>query len=331
MYIDLLLPQAHMNIYENFQLSEILYYKIGGKARYILKIQNYEDLLEALAFVKKNNIHRILPIGLGANLLMSDEFFDGAVLWFTKPDEQLIKIQEDGLIEVFASHLLDDVILFSFANSFTGLEWAGGLPSTVGGAVRGNVGAFGNEIKQIVEKVEVIDTSRNNEVTYLSKQELEFSYRSSIVKKNPHLIISRVFLRLQKADEKQVAQAQNTYFEKIEHRKKNNPVEYPSCGSTFKNITEKDNVAKMLSVWPDIKDMVETNWHGKVAMGYTIKRLGLAGYMSGKGQISEKHANYLVNVGGAGFEDIYHLLEKVKETFYTTFGFYPEPEVQIIK
>ena len=107
-----------MNIYENFSLAEILFYKIGGKAKYVLKIQNYEDLLEALDFVEKNHIKRILPVGIGANLLMTQDFFDGAVLWFAKPDEQLIRINKDGLVEVFASHLLDDVIRFSFINSF---------------------------------------------------------------------------------------------------------------------------------------------------------------------------------------------------------------------
>lgn len=320
-----------MNIYEDFQLSEILYYKIGGKAKYVLKIQNYEDVLEALEFVKKNHIPRILPVGIGANLLMTQDFFDGAVLWFAKPEESLITIQEDGLIEIFASHLLDDLIQFSFQYGFTGLEWAGGLPSTIGGAIRGNVGAFGEEIKQVVEKVEVIDTKQDNRVRILRNDELDFLYRSSIIKKQPHLIVTRVYFKLQKADEKAVATAQNTYFAKIDHRKKNNPVEYPSCGSIFENIVEKEKVEKMLHVWPDIQEMVQTSWHGKVSMGYSIRRLGLAGMTIGHGQISEKHANYLVNLGGASFTDIYTLLQTVKEKFYKTFGFYPEPEVQIIE
>jgi UDP-N-acetylmuramate dehydrogenase len=319
-----------MKIYENFQLSEILYYKIGGKARFVLKIQNHQDVLEALDFVKRNNISQILPVGLGANLLMTEEFFDGAVLWFAKPDEQLITIGEDGIIEAFASHLLDDVIQFSFSNGFTGLEWAGGLPSSIGGAIRGNVGAFGNEIKQVTEKVEVIDTS-DNSLRILTNEEIDFSYRNSLIKKQPKFLVTRVFFKLQKATEEQVMQAQDTYFAKIDHRKKYNPIEYPSCGSTFKNITDKEDIEKMLSVWPDIKEKVDTIWHGKISMGYTIRRLGLAGYIIGKGQISEKHANYLINLGGAHFSDIYELLEKVKDTFYETFGFYPEPEVQVVK
>jgi hypothetical protein len=106
-----------------------------------------------------------------------------------------------------------------------------------------------------------------------------------------------VFFRFRQADEQAVADAQNVYFAKIEHRKKYNPIEFPSCGSTFKNITEKDHIEKMLSVWPDMKQQVETTWHGKVSMGYTIKRLGLAGLTIGRGQISEKHANYLINLG----------------------------------
>lgn len=320
-----------MNIYENFSLSEILYYKIGGKARYVLKIQNFQDVTEALEFVKINHISRVLPIGLGANLLMSEEFFDGAVLWFAKPDESLIHVTKDRLVEVFASHLLDELIRFSFTNGFVGLEWAGGLPSTVGGAIRGNVGAFGKEIEQVVEKVEVIDTAKNNELVLLTHDQLDFTYRGSSIKKQPNLIVVRAFFRFRQADEQAVADAQNVYFAKIEHRKKYNPIDFPSCGSTFKNITEKDKIEKMLAVWPDMKQQVETVWHGKVSMGYTIRRLGLAGLTIGHGQISEKHANYLINLGGASFADIYSLLQKVKETFHQTFGFYPEPEVQIIK
>ncbi|MBP9719073.1 MAG: UDP-N-acetylmuramate dehydrogenase [Candidatus Levybacteria bacterium] len=321
-----------MNIYENFSLAEILYYKIGGKAKYVLKIQNPQDLAEALAFVKRNHITRILPVGLGANLLMSEDFFDGAIFWFARPTEPLMSVHEDGRIEAFAGYLLDDVIQFSFSHNFIGLEWAGGLPSTAGGAVRGNVGAFGNEIRNIVEKVEVLDI-RNEEIVtkILLNEELDFGYRSSIVKKQPHLIITKVFFKLQKADEKKVIEAQNTYFDKIAYRKTHNPVEYPSCGSTFKNMTEKEDVQKILSTWPDITDMSQTKWHGKIAMGYIIRRLGLAGATIGRGQISEKHSNYLINLGGAHFDDIYGLLEKVKETFHQTFGFYPEPEVQVIK
>ena len=321
-----------MNIYENFSLAEILYYKIGGEAKYVLKIQDAQDLLEALEFVEKNHISHILPVGLGANLLMSDAFFDGAVFWFAKPTEPLMSVHEDGRLEAFAGYLLDEVIQFSFSHNLVGLEWAGGLPSTVGGAVRGNVGAFGNEIKKVVEKVEVIDIHNGKvETKTLFNMDLDFGYRSSIIKKKPQLIITKVFFKLQKTNEKLVEEAQNTYFDKIAYRKEHNPVEYPSCGSTFKNITEKENIAKILAVWSDIAENMATKWHGKIAMGYIIRRLGLAGTTIGRGQISEKHSNYLINLGGASFDDIYGLLEKVKNTFHTTFGFFPEPEVQIIK
>lgn len=321
-----------MTIYENFQLSEILYYKIGGRAKYVIKIQNMDDVEEALDFVEKHDIKRILPVGLGANLLMTEDFFDGAILWFAHPDEQLIETTPDGLVEAFAGHLLDDVIRFSFMNSFVGLEWAGGLPSSVGGSVRGNVGAFGFDIKRVIAKAEVLDIQDGKrERKMLTNSELDFSYRSSIIKKQPHLIVLRAFFKLEKVDEETVAAAQNVYFEKIAHRKKYNPIEYPSCGSTFKNITEKENVAKMLTVWPDIQEQVDTTWHGKVSMGYTIRRLGLAGATMGQGQISDKHSNYLINRGGAHFDDIYGLLQKVITTFQTTFGFSPEPEVQVIK
>jgi UDP-N-acetylmuramate dehydrogenase len=174
-----------MVVYKNFPLSKILYYKIGGIARCVLKIENKEELLEALNFVKKNKIKKILPIGLGSNVLISDDFFDGAVLWFSRGESLGIKLINENLIEAFASQSLDDLIKFSFDNNLIGLEWAGGLPSTVGGAVRGNVGAFGGEISRSVDSIEVFEVIKDGEIIQktLKTSDLRFSYRESLVKK----------------------------------------------------------------------------------------------------------------------------------------------------
>src|SRR3989338_10001032 len=155
-----------MFIYNDFLLSEILYYKIGGKAKVLLKIEKKEDLFQALDFIKKEKTKKILPLGLGSNILINDKFFDGVVLWFSmyqavpgRVQSSGIKLIDDNVIEAFASEDLDDLIKFSFKNNLLGLEWAGGLPSTIGGAVRGNVGAFGGDIKKSVVSAEIIDIS----------------------------------------------------------------------------------------------------------------------------------------------------------------------------
>ena len=135
-----------MKVHTNVSLSEITYYKIGGKAKYLLDIENSSDLEEALKVIQKNNIKNFLCLGLGSNIVIPNTEFEGAILHFLTPKIPQIQ-QNDQRIKVFASHHLDDVIEFGFLHNLIGLEWAGGLPSTVGAAVRGNVGAFGGEIK----------------------------------------------------------------------------------------------------------------------------------------------------------------------------------------
>lgn len=319
-----------MQILKDFPLTEILYYKIGGRAKFVLKIENKEDLLETLDFVQKNKIQKVLPIGLGSNLLLNDKPFDGVVLWFTNGKNSITK--KGDRVEAFASAILDDVIQFSFANNLIGLEWAGGLPSTVGGAVRGNVGAFGGEIKEVVEEVDMHDISiYHTEIRTLKKKDLQFSYRDSLIKKSKNLLIVSAGFRLQKASAEELAKAKKVYQEHIEYRKKNHPMEYPSCGSVFKNIVEKEQVDGVLQRWPDIKELSVNKWHGKIAMGYIINRLGFSGFQIGGAQVSTKHANYIVNVNNAKFNDIVSIIDKIKEKFSSLFGFSPELELEIVE
>lgn len=323
-----------MHIYKNFPLKDIIYYGIGGRARFVLKVQNKDDLLEALEFIKINNPpaggEKVLTIGLGSNLLVSDGFFDGAVLWFAKPEVHKFNFTKEGLVEAFASENLDDLIQFSFEHNLIGLEWAGGLPGTIGGGIRGNVGAFGKELGNSVAKVEVFDIT-SNQIKVLDSKDLKFSYRSSYVKDNKNLIVISVFFKLKKANERELDEAKKIYFSHIDYRKKNHPLDYPSCGSVFKNITEKEDVEGILNVWPDIKEQVENKWHGKVAMGYVINRLGFSGKTYGGAQVSEKHANYILNKNNATFNDVKTLIQEIKDKFNTAFGFYPEVEVEVVK
>lgn len=321
-----------MTVYNNFPLSNILYYKIGGKAKWALKIQNRADLSEALEFIRENQIKKILPVGLGSNLLVSDKFFDGAVLWFCKAEFLQIKLDGDGLVSAFAGEKLDDLIQFCFKNNLRGLEWAGGLPSTVGAAVRGNVGAFGSEIKESVEKVKAFELLNGGKFLEkeLKAKDLNFSYRTSLIKQNKNLIVADVFFKLHKTDSQGIEEAKKIYFQNIGYRKEHHPMEYPSCGSVFKNITDPDQVSKVLQKWPDIQKLVAIKWHNKVSMGYTIKRLGFSNLKIGGAQVSEKHANYIVNINNARSNDVIGIIERIRDKFSKTFGFLPETEIEII-
>src|SRR5579872_2049861 len=174
-----------MQIYKEFELKDILWYKIGGTTKYFIEVSCEEELKEAFDYISQNNISKFFVVGLGANLLFTDEYFDGAVIRISSdPQPIIINTQDDfkenshsddqdskhdivikdDLITAFAGVTLDAVIQVAFNNNMIGLEWAGGLPSTIGAAIRGNVGAFGGEISASTVEAKVlrvIDRSYN--------------------------------------------------------------------------------------------------------------------------------------------------------------------------
>lgn len=321
-----------MKVQTDVSLADILWYKIGGTAKYLLEISSKEDFLEAQKFLEEKNIENKLAIGFGSNLLFAKEYFDGAVL-HTVPAKKIALVSEDT-IEAFAGETLDEVIQFGFENNLIGLEWAGGLPGSVGAAVRGNVGAFGGEIKDVVAASNAVSYKENATsdvaIKLFNNRELEFGYRSSFIKLHKDFIVISATFKLKKASDEEVARAKIVYHEKIAYRESHHPLEYPNCGSVFKNVHGKEEVAKVLAVFPDIQEQVATKWHGKVSMAYLINRLGLSCFQIGKAQISPKHANFIVNLGGAKASDVLEIIKTIKRKFQKTFGFTPEVEVEII-
>lgn len=318
-----------MIIHKDVPLKDILFYKIGGKASLLIEAKSYQDIIEAFKYIRENHIEKFLTVGLGANLVMPDTSFDGVIIQINKSTSPYIKLLDEGLVEAYAGGTLDDLIQFSFQNNLIGLEALGGLPSTIGGAIRGNAGAFGVEMKDVVEKVEVLDTT-TGEIKMFDNVSSEFSYRNSFFKQHHGLIILRGFFKLQKVSAEAIEKAKEVYLANIAYREKNHPVEYPSCGSVFKNIKGDEKVQRILAVWPDIEETVRTKWHGKVSMGYIIKRLGFQGITVGGAKITNKHANYISNVDNASYSDVVSIINQIKGKFYETFGFYPELEAEVV-
>ncbi len=321
-----------MQIKNNFPLNETLWYKIGGTAKYLITCFSKQDILEAVDFVKKNNIEKIFTCGTGTNVLFTDEYFDGAVIQIaTSTDGEQIQLTKDGLVEAFAGVSMEDLIEFSFNNNLIGFEWAGGLPGTVGGAVRGNAGAYGGEIKDTLVSVEVLDYSEDKpEIKTLTNGEMQFAYRTSLVKTNKKMIVLSAKFKLQKADSEELEKAKKIRDEKIQDRKSKHPLEYPNTGSVFINPRKSEEVEKILSVYPDLRESVEKKWYGKVAVASLIDRWGLKGYRVGDAQISEKHALFIVNLGSAKATDVLQIIDTVKKKFFDTFGFELYVEVEIV-
>lgn len=322
-----------MNLHKDLPLSDILWYRIGGTAKFVLDIESKEDVFGAIQFIKEHKPNKVLVVGLGSNLLVSDDYFDGVVFRFVRSENPTSSITvADNTIESFAGETFDDVIKTSFEHNLIGIEWAGGLPGTVGAAVRGNVGAFGGEIKDSVFEVCVVDMNNPDAgFQVLTNEALEFVYRGSKVKKEKNLLVVSVKFSLKKATNEEVQNAKQAYLKNISYREENHPLEYPSCGSTFKNIVDKKGVEEVLSVYPELKEKVETKWHGKVSIAAIIEKLGFLGFKIGNAQASEKHANFIVNLGGATFADVYKIIQAIREEFYDVFGFEPEVEAEIIQ
>ncbi|HZS94534.1 MAG TPA: UDP-N-acetylmuramate dehydrogenase, partial [Chloroflexota bacterium] len=292
-------------------------------------------------FTQDHGIERVLFLGHGANLLFPDEYFDGAIVRLVDGDQPLSPIDvsptdgngtgEHVLVESYAGETLDRLIQRSFAAGLVGLEWAGGLPGTVGAAVRGNVGAFGGEIKDVVHQVDVLDTNQEiPRVRSLEPEELNFAYRDSLIKRDCGLVALNATFRLKHGDPEDISRARQVYHDNIAYRESHHPLDYPNTGSTFKNVARAGDVAKVLAVFPDLAPRVAGEWHGKVSMGYLNRRLGFSGYRIGNAAVADKHCNFILNLGGAQARDVRAIIDDIRRRFDETFHFQPEPEIEII-
>jgi UDP-N-acetylmuramate dehydrogenase len=224
-------------------------------------------------------------------------------------------------MEVDVGMSLGKLVELSIQNKLSGLEWAAGIPGTLGGAIRGNAGAHylfvGGEIKDNLEKVEVW---RDGEVLEIFNSECAFEYRDSIFKNNSDVIL-RAWFKLQPGDQKtSLLIAQKV----LQERQGKHPSE-PSAGSFFKNIP--------LEKWTFDKTILPSRFLGykKVAAGWVIEQCGLRGFKVGGAMIAERHGNFLINADHATQEDVLKIVEEVKERVYNRFGVDLEPEVQIVQ
>lgn len=319
-----------MRTLSHIPLSDIVYYHIGGEAREIREVSNRTELLETLTSVVHEHIAPVHIIGLGANLLIPDVGFSGVVILLQSGTEDFT-VTESAQVTAFAGGILDSLIKFSLASTLVGLGWAGGLPSSIGGAIRGNAGAFGHEIEEYIASVDVVDMNDPMlQVQTFSHADCKFGYRDSVFKRNKNLVIVSAVFQLENATSEQLQKDEKIYHDNIAYRNSHHPMEYPSCGSVFKNIIEKERVKKVISVWPNIQEKVEKSWYGKVSMAYVIGRLGFSGYQVGNAQVSAKHNNYISNLGNAKAEDVKAIIKEIEKKFVEVFGFIPELEVEIV-
>lgn len=307
---------------ENVLLAQHSNYKIGGRARYFLEVLKIDDLILA---VNKARLERlpVFVLGGGTNILFSDEGFDGLVI---KPMFNDIQ-QSDSSIRVGSGTLMSNLVNFTIQQSLSGLEWAGGLPGTVGGAIRGNAGAFGGETKDNIMEVTSLNISGKEPlIIKRDNQQCQFQYRDSILKKRDGLeiIISATFKLIPGYQESIKA----AVADKITWRANRQPLEYPNIGSIFKNV-DWQTVPEALKKDEAFKSHLKTDPFLVIPAAYLIDQCGLKGLSHGGAEVSQKHPNFIINKSQASAQDVKKLIKLVKAAVHQQFGITLEEEVLI--
>ncbi|TSC56049.1 MAG: UDP-N-acetylenolpyruvoylglucosamine reductase [Parcubacteria group bacterium Greene0714_21] len=291
-------------------------FQIGGKARYFFVAKSSRDILKAAGAAKKLRISFFI-LGEGSNVLISDQGFNGLVIKILNTKYQILNTR----LYAEAGVSFPAIVLAAGKKGLAGLEWAGGLPGTVGGAVRGNAGAFGGEVKDSLVSVECVDEKGG--IRKLSNKECQFSYRSSIFKHKKWIVLSAVF-QLKKGNKKLIEEAAQDH---IRYRKERHPLEFPNAGSIFKNCDLKLIPLKLQDF---VKPAVKVDPFPVVPTAFLVHQAGLKGLRQGGAQVSEKHPNYMVNLGGARAKDVRTLIEKVKRAIKKRFSVNLEEEIEFL-
>lgn len=310
-----------MEILENISLAQYTTFKIGGSARFFIAANSFDELKEAGEWARKNNLP-IFALGGGSNVLISDKGFKGLAI---KVQVSSFKFQDDKIL-ADAGMPLARLLTEAMNAGLSGLEWAVGIPGAIGGAIRGNAGAFGKETGTLVESAEVFDVLENKTVQ-CGREECGFGYRDSIFKKNPNLIILGAVFKFTKSGKENV---QNLMKEYLTDRSRKNVGLGRSAGCFFKNIPwERKDLDKNM-ILKNFPELAQFNFKPKIATGFLIDHLGLKGKKIGGAMIPESHANYIINTGAASAEDVLMLANIAKDRVYNHYGFCLEEEVEMV-
>ncbi len=314
-------------------LSSLVNYRIGGPAAFFFDARTPEEIVWAVGEAKKRDMD-FFVLGAGTNVLVPDHGFAGLVL---RPKIDFISV-EGNLIRAGAGALVSDVLAAAAAAGLSGLEWAGGLPGTLGGAIRGNAGAFKGEIKDVVREVESFNTETLEFLTRTG-EEAKFGYRSSVFKENGRgEIIVSATLALASGDPKKIAEETQ---KKISYRIARHPMEYPNVGSMFKNVPLARIYADGTQNYADALQNSTFDLRGSampvkidpfpvVPTAFLISEAGLKGVSFGGAMVSPKHPNFIVNALDAKASDVRALISLVKERVAEKFVVDLEEEVHVL-
>ncbi len=294
------LQEKIKNLQSNVLLKKYSTFRIGGKAKYFVEANTTKELITILKTIKEYQIP-FYVIGGGSKLLISDNGFDGLVV---KTNNKDLEIKDNTMIVgagVFTNHLIQK----AKKESLTGVEWLAGIPGMVGGSISGNAGAFDGLMEDIIKEVEVFDLKTGKIINFNNKN-CQFGYRSSVFKRNPELVILSATIELEKGNQKEIKKEMEKYFE---HRRKHHPLQYPSVGCIFTNPVVD---GKEIPAWKVVVDC------------------GLDGKKIGNVKVSEKHSNFIVNLGEGKASEVEELINLIKTTAQEKLGISLTEEVQYL-
>lgn len=294
-FMELGIPESR--ILENESMAKHISFRVGGCADYYVNCTDRKELSSLLSFLTEEGVPHML-IGNGSNLLFRDSGYRGVIIHL-EGEFQDCEVQGDTVI-AGSGKLLSSVSSLAAKSGLAGMEFASGIPGSIGGAIYMNAGAYGGEMKDIVTRVWLMSPDGKEEMVRTGT-EMEFAYRNSCLQRTGE-IVTKVELKLQPEDAEAI---QARIAELTEKRVQKQPVNFPSAGSTFKRPAE----------------------------GYAaalIQESGLKGVSVGGAEVSEKHSGFIINKGGATATDVLQLMELVEKKVYEDSGIHLEPEVRII-
>jgi len=285
-------------IYPKVHLSPYTSYKVGGEAQWYVEPKSWNDIQEVFAWIEKQQIP-LTCLGAGSNLLICDRGVEGLVL-NTRHLREFTINEKEQTITVGAGYSLPKLAWQVAKKGWEGLEWAVGIPATIGGAVVMNAGAHQGCMADVLNHALV--AYPNGNLKHLSGKELEYSYRTSKLQKEKALVLSATFKLNPTSTREKVMEITNNNFK---HRKNTQPYHKPSCGSVFRNPQPQ-------------------------AAGWLIEQIGLKGHQIGGAQVAHRHANFILNVGNAKAKDIYNLINHVQEQVNSSWSILLHPEVRML-
>ena len=283
-------------VYVQEPMSKHTTWKVGGPAEIMVIPQDVSDVGKVVCYATENALPWQI-IGNGSNLLVLDKGIKGIVI---KINNCIDNVQvKDDIIIAGAGVLLPKVARIAISNGLKGLEFAVGIPATVGGAVVMNAGAHGSEISQVIREVKVVDPKGN--ILRIPVEDLRYSYRSSCIKKDDYIVVEATF-KLGKGEASEIKEKAAGY---IAARNARQPLNHPNAGSVFRNLPG-------------------------LSAGKLIEEAGCKGMQVGQAKVSDKHANFIVNLGAAKAEDITQLISQIRQRVFTLNNISLELEVQIL-